>query len=408
MIEPSVTSEIGKLETVLVHRPGVEIARLTPDNKEALLFDDLLWLDRAQDEHDVFVGLMIDRGVEVLYFDRLLTDVMDIPAARESLLHSVFTSARCGPRASEALIAMLTETTAEKVVEVLVGGIMEHELGAWGLDPLFADLVADRYHHVLSPLPNLLFMRDNASWIGSALSRNVLKTPARQRESLYMASIYDHHPLLSQLGSRPVFGAERGDVYPASLEGGDVLVLDEHTVCLGISERTAPSAIEILALRLFAETPITQAIVVRLPNTRALMHLDTAFTMVDHATFNIFPGLLVAEGIHLIRPQGDHGLGVVAMPSIESALLEALGLESVTMIQTGGDAFGRLREQWDDGNNTLALEPGVVVAYSRNIETNRQLRSHGIEVLELDSSELCRGRGGSRCMTQPIVRANLR
>ncbi|GBE24877.1 arginine deiminase [bacterium BMS3Bbin02] len=258
---------------------------------------------------------------------------------------------------------------------------------------------------MLSPLPNLLFMRDNASWIGSFLARNVLATPARHRESVYVGAIYDHHPVFSGSGTEALFGESRGDVYPASLEGGDVLVLDSRTVCVGIGERTTPAAVEILARRLFDETGVEQVIAVHLPHARALMHLDTALTMIDHSTFNVFPGLVTSTGVHVVRPSVEGGLAVVAAPSLEAALLDTLGLESVTLLPTGGDAIGRLREQWDDGNNTLALAPGVVVAYSRNVETNRRLREHGIEVLQLDSSELCRGRGGSRCMTQPIVRA---
>ncbi|VAV99501.1 Arginine deiminase [hydrothermal vent metagenome] len=406
-MKPAINSEIGVLKTVLVHRPGIEIGRITPDNKEALLFDDLLWLERAQDEHDAFVGLMTDRGTEVLYLDQLLYDVMGQLDVRLGVLESVLTRTQCGPAVSEALVAALMEAPARHVVDVLVGGIMERELGAWGIDPVFADLVADRFHHVLSPLPNLLFMRDNASWIGSNLSRNVLATPARHRESVYVAAIYDHHPLFLGQPTRSVFGASRGDVYPASLEGGDVLVLNDLTVCLGIGERTTPAAVEILARRLFDETDVEQVIAVHLPHARALMHLDTALTMVDRSTFNVFPGLLTGTAVHVVRANGEGGLSVVAAPSLEAALLDALGLSSVTLLPTGGDAIGRLREQWDDGNNTLALAPGVVVAYSRNVETNARLREHGVEVLELDSSELCRGRGGSRCMTQPIVRAPL-
>lgn len=406
-MNPFVMSEIGALKSVLVHRPGIEIGRITPDNKEALLFDDLLWLERAQDEHDAFVELMTGRGAEVLYFDRLLTDVMEQPSVRQGVLESVLTAAQCGPAVSYALVSALMDAPAPQVVDVLVGGIMERELGAWGIDPVFADLVADRFHHVLSPLPNLLFMRDNASWIGSSLSRNVLATPARERESVYVAAIYDHHPMFAREHVPSLFGADRGDVYPASLEGGDILVLNSQTVCLGIGERTTPSAVEILARRLFDETSVEQVVAVHLPHARALMHLDTALTMIDHSTFNVFPGLLSGTGVHVVRAAGGGSLSVEAAPSLESALLDTLGLASVTLLPTGGDAIGRLREQWDDGNNTLALAPGVVVAYSRNVETNRRLREHGIEVLELDSSELCRGRGGSRCMTQPIVRAPL-
>jgi len=403
-IAPCVSSEIGPLRTVMVHRPDIEIARITPDNKEALLFDDLLWLDRAQDEHDHFVGLMTDRGVEVLYFERLLAETLENQTARLELVDAVFTSEQCGPRVAEQLTSALADEPVDRVVAVLMGGLLERELEQWGIDPLFADLVADRFHYVLRPLPNLLFMRDNAAWINGGISKNVLAMPARRRESLYVDAIYRFHPRFATAEFPVWFGAERGDEYPASIEGGDVLVLSDKTVMIGIGERTAPASVEILARRLFAESSVERVIVVHLRRERAVMHLDTVFTMVDRSTFNLYPGLLDSVAVHTLRAREGGGITVEHDHDLESALLDSLGLESVEFVQTGGDAIGRLREQWDDGNNTLAIEPGVVIAYARNGETNRRLREAGIEVLELDASELCRGRGGSRCMTQPIVR----
>ncbi len=399
-----VGSEIGRLRTVMVHRPGIEIARITPENKEALLFDDLLWMDRAQEEHDRFAQMMRDRGVEVVYFEQLLSDVLQIPEVRNELIDDVFTPGSCGPRVAEQLSAALREATTGQLVDVLLGGLLEQELEAWGVDHLFADLVADRFHYVLRPLPNLLFMRDNAAWINRGLSLNTLATPARARESRYMRAIYRHHPRFADTPFEVWFGNRPEDHYPASIEGGDVLVLAPHVVMIGLGERTAPAAAEILARRLFAEGTVERVIVVHLLHERAVMHLDTVFTMVDRATFNVFPGLLGNVDVHTLRPGADGAVDVAHHRGLEPALAEALGESALEFIPTGGDAIGRLREQWDDGNNTLALEPGVVVAYQRNQETNRRLREHGIEVLELDASELCRGRGGSRCMTQPILR----
>ena len=220
-----------------------------------------------------------------------------------------------------------------------------------------------------------------------------------------METIYRHHPRFRDAAMPVWFGAGEGDTYPASIEGGDVLVLDEHVVVVGIGERTSPSAVEILARRLFAADAVEQVIVVHLRKARSQMHLDTVFTMVDRHCFNVFPGLLDTVDVHVMTPADGGRIKVRPAAGLEPALGEALGLDRVTWVQTGGDAIGRLREQWDDGNNTLALEPGVVVAYKRNQETNRRLREAGIEVLELDASELCRGRGGSRCMTQPLARA---
>lgn len=404
MTEIHVGSEIGRLRTVLVHRPGIEIARITPDNKDALLFDDLLWLERAQEEHDRFVAMMTARGIEVIYFTDLLRDVLEDESIRGQIIDDIITPARCGTGVAARLRASMREAECDRVVDVLLGGILESELPDWGVDSLFADLVADRFHYVLRPLPNLLFMRDNAAWLGDGLILNVLATPARERESIYMKEIYRHHPRFRNRRFPVWYGTGPDDHYPASIEGGDVLVLSEETVMIGLGERTAPAAVEILARRLFSGSSVHNIIVVHLRRARAVMHLDTVFTMIDRATFNVFPGLLENIDVHIITPDGQDGLAVVPYDSLKAALRDACGLADVQFVTTGGDAIGQLREQWDDGNNTLAVEPGVVIAYERNQETNRRLRDAGIDVLELDASELCRGRGGSRCMTQPIWR----
>ncbi len=403
MAKTNISSEIGRLRTVIVHRPGIEIARITPENKEALLFDDLLWLERAQEEHDRFTSMMTDRGVEVLYFEQLLRDVLDIEEIRGQIIDDIITPARCGAGVAERLRSGMREAPCDRVVEVLLGGLLERELPEWGVDPLFADLVSDRFHYVLRPLPNLLFMRDNAAWINDGVVLNVLATPARERESIYMKEIYRHHPRFRDTQFPVWFGTGEDDHYPATIEGGDVLVLSEDTIIVGLGERTAPAAVELLARRLFERSAVRKIIVVHLRQARAVMHLDTVFTMVDKAVFNVFPGLLGEVDVHIITPDQD-GLAVAPAEGLEDALRSTLGLDEITCVSTGGDAIGQLREQWDDGNNTLAIEPGVVIAYQRNQETNRRLRDAGIEVLELDASELCRGRGGSRCMTQPLLR----
>ncbi len=398
-----VSSEIGNLRSVIVHRPGIEIARITPENKDALLFDDLLWLDRAQEEHDRFTAMMTERDIEVLYFEDLLREILDMEEIKGQIIDDIITPARCGAGVSDRLRASLREADCDRVVDVLLGGLLERELVEWGVDPLFADLVADRFHYVLRPLPNLLFMRDNAAWVNNGLMLNVLATPARERESLYMREIYRHHPRFRDSRFPVWYGTGEDDHFPACIEGGDVLVLSEDTVMIGLGERTAPAAVELLARRLFSSSAVRQIIVVHLRRARAVMHLDTVFTMIDRNVFNVFPGLLEEVDVHIIT--GDEtGLDVKPVDGLEAALRYALGLDEVRFVATGGDAIGQLREQWDDGNNTLAIVAGVVIAYERNQETNRRLRDAGIEVLELDASELCRGRGGSRCMTQPISR----
>lgn len=400
----SVASEIGNLRRVIVHRPGIEIARITPENKEALLFDDLLWVDRAQAEHDSFAGLMADRGAEVLYFEQLLADVLADEAVRKDVLSRVVTDAECGPYVAGRLRAALAERSTAEVMDVLLGGLLERELPAWGIDPLFADLISDRFRYVMRPVPNLLFMRDNAAWIDNGLVRSSLATPARRRESVFMAAIYNHHPLFRDEPFQTWYGDEPDHGFPASIEGGDVLVINERTLVIGLGERTTPAAVEMLAHRLFRDSEVDQIVVVHLRHDRSVMHLDTVFTMIDHSKFNIFPSLLEGADVHLISKGTDARLAVEKLPDVGEAMRRVLDRDDLVMISTGGDHIGRLREQWDDGNNTLALAPGVVVAYSRNTETNRRLRDEGIEVLELDSSELCRGRGGSRCMTQPLLR----
>jgi len=398
-----VTSEIGPLRSVIVHRPGLELARITPENKEALLFEDLLWLERAQEEHDRFTDILRDRGAEVLYFAELLEDCLQEETVRDGLVSAVFTPARCGPRVADRLRSALSEAPVSQVRDVLIGGVLESELAEWGIDAVFAEVIADRFHYVLRPLPNLLFMRDNAAWVGNGLVRSVLAFPVRGLESLYVDTIYRHHPRFRSEGFPVWYGQDAEDHYPASIEGGDVLVLSDEVVMIGLGERTSPAAVEILARRLLEGSSIDRILIVHLPKQRSVMHLDTVFTMVDRSQFNVFPGLLEQVDVHVMMRGVSRPLDVVHYDDLAAALRDSLDLQP-EFIPTGGDAIGRLREQWDDGNNTLALAPGVVVAYERNQETNRRLRDHGIEVIELDASELGRGRGGSRCMTQPIVR----
>jgi arginine deiminase len=401
---PLVASEIGPLRTVMVHRPGLGISRITPDNKEELLFDDLLWLERAQEEHDRFTDILRSRGVEVLYFDELLRDVLGDEAVRGDIVDAVVSPARVGPRVAHTLRYRLREEPAERVSDVLIGGVLESELDDWGVEHLFGDLIADRSHYVLPPLPNLLFMRDNAAWIGDGTMTGVMAKTAREYEPVIVRAIYDHHPRFADL-DRPIwYGDGPDEAHPASIEGGDVLVLSEDTVVVGLSERTTPAAAEMFARNLFAASAVQNVVVVHLGSKRAVMHLDTVFTMVDLNLFNVFPGVVDGVDVHVIRPGTNGRLEVEAYDSLATALAESLQSSDLEFVSTGADAIGGLREQWDDGHNTLALEPGVVIAYARNRETNKRLREHGVEVLELDAAELGRGRGGSRCMTQPIRR----
>ncbi|HUG75143.1 MAG TPA: arginine deiminase [Acidimicrobiia bacterium] len=403
---PAVFSEIGPLRTVLVHRPGVELARLTPQNKELLLYDDILWVQRAQEEHDRMSGLMRDRGVEVLYVRDLLEEVFADEDVRRRVVDQVVTPATAGAWISEQLRAALRECEMERALDVVFGGIIAAEMPDWGIDPAFSDVGSDPSLTVIRPLPNMMFTRDNAAWVGRGLVLGAPSRPIRRPEPFILSTIYSHHPRFRGDDFPVWFGGGPFDAYPATIEGGDVLVLDERTVLVGSGERTSHAAIELLANRLFDADAVDRVIVASFPHDRSFMHLDTVLTMVDHDALNLFPPVIDAVRTYVVTPIGGDRVAVDERSGLVETIEEVLD-RKMRIIATGGDDIGQLREQWNDGNNTLALEPGVVLAYARNTETNQRLRDEGIEVLELDASELVRGRGGSRCLTQPIERAGL-
>lgn len=406
MTVPLVTSEIGRLRTVMVHRPGIGIARLTPTSKEELLFDDVLWLEKAQEEHDQFTAILRSRGVEVLVFEELLHDVLGDDAVREQIVGAVVSPARVGPRVANELHAMLRDASVERVGDVLIGGVLKTELDEWGIEDPLRELGTERSPYELYPLPNLLFMRDNAAWVGDGLMNAVMATEVRAYEPLIVRAIYDHHPRFA--ADRPVWYGDGGDErFPASIEGGDVLVLAPDTIAVGLSERTRAAAIEMLARNLFAASSVRNVLVVDIGKSRAVMHLDTVFTMVDRSLFNVFPGVIDSVNAQVIRPGSGEELDIEVYDSLPKALGDLLDNPDIDFVPKAGETISGLREQWDDGHNTLAIEPGVVVAYERNRETNDRLREHGVEVLEFSAAELGRGRGGSRCMTQPILRDSL-
>lgn len=398
-----VSSEIGRLRKVILHRPGLEIARLTPQNHSALLFDDILWTERAGEEHDRFADILRSRGVEVLYLRDLLGETLKDEHIRRLMVDEVVTPRTCGMKVSDRLRQVLRQCDLSDLLDVLLGGLLKSELADYGIDSLFADMVANRYDYVLPPLPNLFFTRDNAAWIGSGVALSVLATPARSRESLYLRAIYRFHPEFKDADFPFWYGRDEAHRYPASLEGGDVLVLDEGTVLVGCGERTVPAAAEILAHRLLGEGDFRNVIVAHFRKGRAIMHLDTVLTMVDVDKFNFFPGVQLGMDVFVLRRGNGSELSVTKTDGLIDALSRCLD-RPLKFIASGEDEISYVREQWEDGHNTVAIAPGVVVAYMRNSETNARLRDAGVEVLELDASELCRGRGGSRCMTQPVLR----
>lgn len=394
-------SEVGQLRRVILHRPGTELRRLTPANRAELLFDDAVWAERAVEEHDAFARVLRSRSVEVLYVEDLLVQALRSAAARDDLLSRTLDALALGPVLGPEVEAWLRSLAARELVQCLIGGVTFEELPF--RSGSLAGLAARAEAFVIPPLPNQVFTRDSSSWAFGGVCVHTMAMRARWREALHLELIYRHHPLFAD--AAPQVWSD-GDDAGSPLEGGDILVLGTGCVLVGVGERSHPAAVESYAGQLLCAGAAERVIAVTLPASRSTIHLDTVMTMVDHDAFTVSTPLLERlDSYTLTSVRGR--LRVRHEPDLFRAIAGALDLPRVRLIHADADAGTAQREQWDDGNNVLAISPGVVLAYERNSATNARLGDHGVEVIPIPGSELARGRGGPRCMTCPIERGAL-
>ncbi|MEV0673441.1 arginine deiminase [Mycobacterium sp. NPDC050441] len=389
-------SEVGTLRAVILHRPGPELQRLTPRNNDALLFDGLPWVAKAQREHDAFAQVLRSRGVEVLLLADLLTEALDSGAARMHGISAAVDARRLGVPLAQELSSHLRTLPPTDLAHILMAGMTFNEVPFHGAELSLVRLMHHGGDFVIEPLPNLLFTRDSSFWIGPRVAITSLALPARVRETSLTDLIYAHHPRF--LGVRRAYESRS-----APVEGGDVLLLGPGVVAVGVGERTTPAGAEALARSLFDDNLAHTVLAVPIRQERAQMHLDTVCTMVDVDAVVMYPNIVDSLSAFTIH-RTEAGIRIDDEVPFVQAAADAMGIEQLRVIDTGLDPVTAEREQWDDGNNTLALEPGVVVAYERNAETNARLVDSGIEVLPIEASELGTGRGGPRCMSCPAAR----
>ncbi|MBP3040544.1 arginine deiminase [Bacillaceae bacterium Marseille-Q3522] len=405
----NITSEIGTLKTVMLKRPGREVENLMPEYLQKLLFDDIPYLPIIQKEHDFFAETLKKRGIEVLYLEKLIVESLHSEQLKKQFADDILQESPSNVNgAKETLREYLLSFSTTEMVEKIMSGVQKKDIDISKKKHLY-EMMQDHYPFYLDPMPNLYFTRDPAACIGNGLSINKMREPARRRESLFMNYIIKHHPRFAD-HNIPVW-LDRNHEF--SIEGGDQLILSDEVIAIGVSSRTSAKAIEKLALNIFKKNShFKKVVAVEIPVSRAFMHLDTVFTMVDYNKFTIHPAILGPHGkmniFILEKGEEDHSAKITYQNNLEKVLKELLHLQELILIPCGGgDEIAASREQWNDGSNTLAIAPGVVVTYDRNYISNEVLRRHGIEVIEVKSSELSRGRGGPRCMSMPIVREDL-
>lgn len=402
----NITSEIGKLRTVLVKRPGSELENITPEYLHSLLFDDIPYLKMMQKEHDYFVKTMQDAQIEVLYLENLAAEALRESGDKEIFLTKMIQESSQLDASALYVRDYLMSFDEKDMIKKLMSGVKKSEIPARKKKHL-NEMMENQYPFFLDPLPNLYFTRDPAAVIGNGVTINKMFQPARRKESMFMELILQHHPRFSKQ-EIPIW-TDREAQFP--MEGGDELILNKETILIGVSERTDARAVEQLAEKLFSrETQIKRVLAVEIPETRSFMHLDTVFTMVNYDQFTIHPAIQNQQGelnVYILE-QGGNGLEITPRKDFQRVMAEVLEVPEVDFIPCGGeDVIVSAREQWNDGANTLAIAPGEVITYDRNQVSNELLRSAGIKVHEVISSELSRGRGGPRCMSMPLVRENL-
>lgn len=405
----NVYSEIGPLETVLLKRPGREVENLTPETMDRLLFDDIPHLPVIQREHDAFAQVLRDNGVEVVYLEKLAAEAIDAGEVKEAFLKEMMDESNIPSAAAyEAVKDYMLGMETQEMVDAIMAGVRRKDVSLEAAH--LADMVEeDDSLFYMDPMPNLYFTRDPGAAIGKGLTINQMKFEERRRESMFLEVIMDHHPRFA--GHDIPIWRSRNE--KTSIEGGDELVLSPKVLAIGISQRTKAQAIEELAIALFKHhTSFEKILAIKIPNVRAMMHLDTVFTMIDYNKFTIHPGILHLDGsidtYILERGEAEDTIRITKRTDLQEVLKDALEVDELELIPCGGgDEIAAPREQWNDGSNTLAISPGVVVTYDRNYVSNQLLREKGVKVIEIASSELSRGRGGPRCMSMPLVRKEL-